>query len=166
MNAPNSITKNWFTALKMSTLTTADYDSIWEYRDFEFGVQVSKGRVTIHIFDSKRFRNPEKRNHVGTFAFHKKTLGNHFTWRVETAALQKKYQGNGIGPAVYEMLSLNGYPIQSGASMSTGAAKLWARLADSKRLEVQTFSKGKWHLLENITAPDIYSENKLVLFPR
>jgi len=165
MNSPNSITKNWFTGQKMST-TTAEYDSIWEFRDFEFGVKAKKSRMTVHIFDGKRYKNPTRRNHVGSFVFHKKTLGDNITWRVESAALQKKYQGNGIGPAVYEMLSLNGYPIQSGASMSTGAAKLWSRLAESKRLEVHTFSKGVWHLLDHIAPDDIYSENKLVLFPR
>ena len=164
MNQINRVDKDWF-GKNTYTVSIDEYDTVWEYADYEFGITVAKGQVCVDVMDRKRWkRTPEKRNQVGSFVFRKSRYGNNTTWQVHEASLHTKHQGKGLAAIIYKMLALNGYPVQSGSSMSIGAAKLWSRLASEKKVEVLTYHKGHWNLLENITPSDIYEENKLVLW--
>jgi len=164
MNQINSVDRNWFSGNKINAFIE-DYDSIWEYDEYEFGVNVFSSRIQVDVFDSKRwFLNSNRRNHVGTFSFKKCRKGKTDTWQVEEAMLAKKHQGRGLAAIVYKMLATNGYPVQSGTSMSVGAAKLWSRLAEDRSVEILTYDKGHWNRLENFGPQDVYEENKLVLF--
>jgi hypothetical protein len=166
VNSLNAVTPSWFRGNKQEAYSD-EYDSIWEYDDLEFGIDYTNSYISIDIFDSKRWtRSPTRRNHVGSFAFSKKVKGGIPTWKTEVAMLSKNLQGQGIGSAVYSMMALNGYPIQSGNSMSVGAATMWSRLSQHPKLEVLTQIKDTWHLFEDFSAEDVFTENKLVLFEK
>ena len=117
MNQINRVSKDWF-GKNTYAVSIDDYDAIWTYGKYEFGITISKGQICVDVLDGKTWkRQPEKRIQVGAFVFRKSRYGNAITWQVHEASLHTKHQGKGLAVVIYKMLAINGYPVQSGTSM-------------------------------------------------